>query len=138
MNERNVRIAFAFEGFRDLELKDDPRYVRWIFRQYYKSGGEEKERLLSHHKCTDEDYAQFYEIETSKESTLNRVKESDSHSFLCLDWDDDEPFTAYGIEADGDYSRLETMLVPCNYLHNEIDKNSGDTIPEECITDAEE
>ena len=137
MNERNVRIAFAFEGFRDKELKDDPRYVRWIFRQYYKSGGEEKERLLSHHKCTDEDYAQFYEIETSKEATLNRVKESDLHSFFCLDWDDELPFLSYGIEADANYSRLETLLVPCNYLHNEINM-SGEIVPADCITDAEE
>ena len=57
MNERNVRIAFAFEGFRDLELKDDPRYVRWIFRQFYKVAGVEFERLVPHHRCTEEEYA---------------------------------------------------------------------------------
>ena len=57
MNERNVRIAFAFEGYRDLELKDNPRYVRWIFRVYSKVKGVEKERILSHHKCTEEEYA---------------------------------------------------------------------------------
>ena len=32
LNERNFRVAFAFEGYLDGLLKVDPRYVKWIFR----------------------------------------------------------------------------------------------------------
>ena len=62
MNERNFKVAFAVEGFRTKDLKYDPRYVKWIFRLYGKKDGEEYEKILSHHKCTDEDYAGFYPI----------------------------------------------------------------------------
>ena len=62
LNERKVRMAFMIEGFRSKDLKIDPRYVKWIFRQYGKKDGKEFERLLTYHNCTDEDYDSFYPI----------------------------------------------------------------------------
>ena len=39
LNERNFRIAFAFSGYRDKQIKHDPSYVRYIFRLTgYKNG----------------------------------------------------------------------------------------------------
>ena len=32
LNERNFRIAFSFEEKKAKKLKDDPSFVRWIFR----------------------------------------------------------------------------------------------------------
>ena len=51
LNESNFRIAVAIEGFRKKDMKDDPRFVKWIFRVYGKKDGEEYERILSSHKC---------------------------------------------------------------------------------------
>ena len=62
MNERNFKVAFAVEGFRTKDLKYDPRYVKWIFRLYGKKNGKEVEKILSHHWCTEKDYAEFYPI----------------------------------------------------------------------------
>ena len=39
---------------------------------------------------------------------------------LCLDWDDGEPIELIGTEIDEDYTRLEVVLVPCNYLHTHL------------------
>ena len=65
MNERNFKVAFAVEGFRTKDLKYDPRYVKWIFRLYGKKNGKEVEKILPHHWCTEEDYAEFYPIVSS-------------------------------------------------------------------------
>ena len=63
LNARNFRVAFAFDGYLDEKLKADPRYVKWIFRVHYKNkNGEFAETLLPYHKCTEEDYAEFYPI----------------------------------------------------------------------------
>ena len=62
LNARNHRVAFAFDGYLDEQLKADPRYVKWIFRVLYKKDGKFKETLLQYHKCTEEDYAEFYPI----------------------------------------------------------------------------
>ena len=62
MNERDFRIAFSFEGYLDEVLKVDPRYVKWIFRIWGAKNNEKYERILPYHKCTPEDYAEFYPI----------------------------------------------------------------------------
>ena len=62
MNDINFRVAFAFEGFIDEELKNDPRYVRYIFRLQGKKDDKYFERILPHHVCTAEDYAMFSPI----------------------------------------------------------------------------
>ena len=58
--KNDFRIAFSVEGFRDKQLKNDPRYVKWIVRLYGKRDDVEYERILSHHLCTDADYDEFY------------------------------------------------------------------------------
>ena len=63
LNDRNFRVAVAFDGYLDRELKADPRYVKWIFRVAYKKDDVMYETILPHHMCTEEDYAEFYPIE---------------------------------------------------------------------------
>ena len=64
LNEQNFRIAFAIEGFGDTAIKLDPRYVKYIFRMYGLKNNEPFERILPYHECTEEDYAQFYPIQS--------------------------------------------------------------------------
>ena len=61
-NERNMKVAFAFEGFRDKKMKADPRYVRWIIRIFGKKDGDSYEKIYPHHECTEQDYELFYPI----------------------------------------------------------------------------
>ena len=37
---------------------------------------------------------------------------------FCLDWER-EDIEIYGNEKNAEYSRLEVVLVPCNYVHKE-------------------
>ena len=52
---------------------------------------------------------------------------------FCVDWNDvNEPFDIKGSDEDDDHSRIEVMLVPCNYMHTELGYQ-GDSISPECI-----
>ena len=62
ISERNFRVAFAIEGYLDGQMKADPRYVKYIFRESFRKNGEWGERLLPHHECTEDDYEEFYPI----------------------------------------------------------------------------
>ena len=56
-------MAVAIEDYNSpKKLKDDPRYVKWMFRLYGKRNGEGFQRMIPHHKCTDEDYDQFFPV----------------------------------------------------------------------------
>mmetsp|Transcript_31913 Transcript_31913/g.39629 ORF Transcript_31913/g.39629 Transcript_31913/m.39629 type:complete len:121 (-) Transcript_31913:819-1181(-) len=59
LKERGVRFAFGIEGFLDKELKNDPRYVKTLFRLWGKREGQAYEKILPFHKCTAEDFDQF-------------------------------------------------------------------------------
>ena len=60
LTERDFRIAFAVEGYYTEDLKYDPRFVKWIFKMHNVQDGVTTYQDLSHHKCTDADYEQFY------------------------------------------------------------------------------
>ena len=92
LNALNARIAFAFIGYQDGDLKNDPRYVKWLVRHSGKKNGERYERILSYHACTEDDFAEFYPIAQSQESNLENKKDS----LHCIDWDDANPFLVYG------------------------------------------
>ena len=115
LNEANFRIAFTVEDYyAPHQLKDDDRYVRWLFRVLGKKNGVYFENFIPYHKCTEADYSDFFKIEESAEKKLNEIKSDPSRDFLCLDWDEEEPFVIYGTQTVDNYSRLEMILLPCN------------------------
>ena len=48
------------------------------------------------------------------DSRFSEIKSDPSRDFLCLDWDEEEPFVIYGTQTVDNYSRLEMILLPCN------------------------
>ena len=52
----------------------------------------------------------------------------------CLDWDDDdvEDMLIYGNNKNDEYSRLDIILVPCNYVHSYLGYED-DYISDECL-----
>ena len=56
---------------------------------------------------------------------------------LCIDWTDVDPIEITGYEYDSDYTRLEVILTPCNYLHTMLDYQE-DSIHPECIQNLDE
>ena len=65
LSERKFRIAFAVEDYQyPYKLKNDPNYVKWIFRLFGKKDNKIYDKILSHHLCTEEEYAEFHTIQT--------------------------------------------------------------------------
>ena len=53
--EKELYFAWSIEGYLDEELKDDPRYVKYIMRMRGRRNGIDFETLLDYHKCTPEE-----------------------------------------------------------------------------------
>ena len=90
--------------------------------------------MLPYHTCTEEDYAEFYPVENSSSKLLNAVRSNPDRGFLCIDWTDDNPVEFVGESNDNDYTRLDVMIVPCNYIHIEMGYE-GDSVYPECEGD---
>ena len=63
LDDIGFRMAWSVEGNLDKKNKDDPKYVKWIVRLLGKENGTWYEKILPHHKCTEEDFAYFSEVE---------------------------------------------------------------------------
>ena len=59
LSETGFRLAFSVEGFIDQIAKTDTSYVKWFVRLTGTTDGEEFEKVLSYHKCTDDDWKDF-------------------------------------------------------------------------------
>ena len=63
---------------------------------------------------------------------LKGIKEDPERGLFCIDWEDeDEPIEIVGYEMDANYTRLDIMIVPCNYLHTSF-SYTGDAINPNC------
>ena len=119
LNKINFKAAFRFSGLNYwwyYEIKDDPQYVKMIVSL---SGmgvdGKPIERIIPHHKCTPEEYAEFYPIVNSMEEQLTHFKADGG--FYCIDWDENDPYLVFGDQNKVDiWSNLNVRLVPCNFI----------------------
>ena len=59
LNKINFKLAFTVEKYLDPEQRNDHRYVKYLVRVWGKEKGIEKETVLKHHPCTEEDWASF-------------------------------------------------------------------------------
>ena len=49
----------------------------------------------------------------------------------CIDWYDEEPLTIGGEYEDDNYSEVDIILAPCNYVHT-IGGYTEDSVHPEC------
>ena len=61
-NEINQKFAFSIVNYFSKELKDDSRYVKLQARLLKKVNREFTETILPLHRCTEEDFEQFYPL----------------------------------------------------------------------------
>lgn len=115
LNDLDFRFAFTVENYMTGQVRDDSRYVKWIIRFFGKEDTVPYERVVDYHKCTAEDYAQFYPVSTKSEKQLASIRDREDRGFYCLDWDDDSKI--WGETSAGDHQRIEMLFVPCNYVH---------------------
>lgn len=84
---KDVNLRFAF-GVQDSVLgedKLDPRYVKYLVRLDGAKDGVRFEKILSYHKCTDEDYVQFYPVGRSHAQNLESIKTEEKRGLYCVD-----------------------------------------------------
>ena len=110
-------MAFSVEGFLDQEMKNSPEYVKWFVRLFGRKDNVEYEKIIPHHKCTEEDYKDFYPVAPKSEKALEIIKTDEKRGLYCLDWSDEDMFV-FGETYNPSYQRLEIVMVPCNYIHN--------------------
>ena len=58
--------------------------------------GAQFERDIPYHKCTEEEYAEFYPIVSSDEGKLDLGK---IFGLNCIDWDIEDPHLIFGDET---------------------------------------
>ena len=139
LNEYNFRVAFSVEDYlAPRRLKNDEKYVRWVFKRFGKKDNVYFEREVPYHKCTETDYNEFYKIEQSQELRLSEIKSDPTRDFYCIDWDEEDPYVIYGLEGEANYQRLEMLLLPCNVVMSEIETSPKWEVKENCEGSLEE
>ena len=129
------RFAFTVEGRLDVEVKDDPAFVKYVVRFLTYEHGEYSEKLLSYHKCNETDWNDFAPASKGSKSQFESIRDTPNRGFFCIDWPDDEPLLLYGDYSSANWQVVDIALVPCNYIHAEGE--TGDYVREGCKADLE-
>ena len=86
MNAIKFKQAFTFEGFQDKEMKDDPRYVKFISRMYgYDSDGVEFQEMIPIHKCKEEDWIEFAPPANGVQDQIDLIRDTPKRGMYCID-----------------------------------------------------
>ena len=96
LSEMGFIFAFTIENYIDRRARDDPAYVKYIVRLYTETDGVKSERLLSYHKCNDNDWKKFAPAKKSSKSKFEQIRDDPDRGFKCIDWPDDEDLVIYG------------------------------------------
>ena len=103
LDKENFRIAYSLEDvYEPFSLRDDPDYVKWIFRKFKKEDGILRQRVLESHKCTEEDFAHFYPTVPTSSVHLDAIKADPKRGFYCLNWSEDSDSLASPEDGVGD------------------------------------
>ena len=86
LNDINFRFAFTVEGYLDREMKADPAYVKYLVRIFGIKDGIEYQEFIPYHRCTDDDWAQFYPPADSARDGWETIRDDPKRGFFCLDW----------------------------------------------------
>ena len=85
LQETDVVMAFALESAAANQLKEDPRYIRtFAYNKVKHVDGRVDHYPIELHKCTDDDWDQFHEIDRKSKPAFDRIKDADG--WMCLDW----------------------------------------------------
>ena len=60
MKSNNFKVAFTVEDYLTNEMKNDPRYVKYVVSLTSYKDNKFYEKEIPFHSCTDDDYDSFY------------------------------------------------------------------------------
>ena len=121
-------------------MKDSEKFVKYLVRLFGIKDGVEFEELLQYHKCTESDWTQFAPPEKGSQDDWEKIKADPNRGMYCLDLmqepgsasegdNQERNLTVFGNEKNGNYQRIEVVLVPCNYLHSNFETVSQNCEP---------
>ena len=114
LNQAKLRFAWTIEGYSDRELKDDPRYVKFLMRIAGRTDGKIFEQILDFHKCTDDDFKGFAPPTPDAARTLKKIQDDPKRALFCIDWDKlGDEMDIYGVSHYTDFRFIDMELVPC-------------------------
>ena len=88
LKNADLRFAFAVEGFIDKQLKDDPRFVKYMVRTVTRDNGKETEKILPHRKCSPSDLDALAPPAEDAIFQFKEYTEDPTRDLFCLDWDE--------------------------------------------------
>ena len=137
MKETDIVMAFALESYQHKELKEDPRYIRTIAYTYVKhSDGRKEYYPITMHKCTEDDWKKFHEIERKSEEDFERIREADG--WMCIDWSNDRLKLFDGYEDGTEVMQhIAINWTPCNVIYEDAGY-TPETIHDDCIADLDQ
>lgn len=101
LNAINFKMAFSVEGYHVREMKNDPRYVKYLVRIFGIHEGKEYEKFIPYHKCTEADWAEFAPPAKSAIDGWTAIKSDPKRGMYCLDLTED--IDLYGNEKNDEY-----------------------------------
>jgi len=122
-------MAFSIVDYVSGEVKNDPRFVKWMAQHVHTTDGEWSFREIPIRVCTDEDYKRFYEPSKTSADRIEKYKKLGG--WMCFDWSTVE---LAGTEAGSNFRTMDIMVNPCNFdltLSGATDAR----IPEDCNWD---
>ena len=130
-------LAFTLQDYFSKQSKYDPKYLKW-FAKYtiYKPDGTSQAREIPTHICTNEDFDKFFPVADRSAAQLETVKKVPGNEMFCIDWDTAD-MGFYGLEASGDFSELDIVILPCNVRLSTLG-GVEDRIDPECVGSLEE
>ena len=85
LEKSKFKIAWAVQHYTTREFKDDPDYLTWRVHLslHFKGNTETKQIPLKWHRCTEEDFQDFYTPSVNFEERFLNYRES--KKFFCID-----------------------------------------------------
>ena len=101
-----VRVAKDFN-----EGLSDERYVKWMGTKVTREGVNVTRNRFYLHRCSDEEFSRFYQIENEVEARLIAKLQAEGH-FYCVDWKITKDLFGYWKSA-SDFSLFDAAFVSC-------------------------
>ena len=71
----NFKLAFGVVGYYDRKNRDDKQHVEWSVKLHSVINKVTSIEYLTYHKCTEEDFQDFYEPKPSQSEVIASLKE---------------------------------------------------------------
>ena len=131
-SEVGFKAAFTLESYQEGYTVNDPRYIKWIARSYTKKDGKSSETLHPISKCSAEKLSQFSPVAQKSRDKFKKITEDENRGLYCVNPVED--LVVQGEKSNDDYTRVEILFVPCNYIHSHLGYTE-DFVSPECIAD---